>query len=88
MSATKAPGRGNGRASPSDYSAVFEASPQGVLVLEDLLNKFYSSVYVRGGLEAQRETDFRCGRRAVIEFIYAQIDKAAAGEEPQPDEGE
>jgi hypothetical protein len=83
---TNAPGRGNAKASAADYSAVFEASPQGALVLEDLLNRFYSSVYVRGGLEAQRETDFRCGRRAVIEFIYQQLERAQAGADaPQPE---
>lgn len=83
---TNAPGRGNVTATAADYSAVFEASPQGVLVLHDLINRFYGEVYVRGGLEAQRETDFRCGRRAVVEFIYKQLDRAAAG--PETPEGE
>jgi hypothetical protein len=84
---TNAPGRGNAVATPADYSAAFEASPQGALVLQHLLDKFYGSVYVRGGLEAQRETDFRCGRRDVIEFIFKQLDRAAAGPET-PEEGD
>lgn len=79
---TRPPGRGPAKAMPADYAAVFEASPAGQLVLEDLLNRYYGAVYVKGGIEAQRETDFRCGRRAVIEFIYAQLDRAAAGEQP------
>jgi len=82
----RAPGRGAPVATAADYRTVFEASRVGELVLQDLLNRFYGSVYVKGGLEAQRETDFRCGRRAVIEFIYHQLDAAAAGDsnEEQP----
>jgi hypothetical protein len=72
-------------ATASEYAHLFE-SKAGQLVLEDLVNRFAGSTYVRGGLEAQRETDFRSGRRAVIEHILTQINRANGAE--QPEEGE
>jgi hypothetical protein len=54
-------------------------------VLEDLVNRFAGSTYVRGGLEAQRETDFRSGRRDVVEHILSQINRAAGAEQPEGD---
>lgn len=63
-------------ADPSDYKLVFEMSKSGELVLQDLMNRFCTRVWVEGGLDAARKTDFRCGRRAVVEFILAQIDQA------------
>lgn len=63
----------------AEYAVLFE-SKTGQLVLEDLVNKFGGSTYVRGGLEAQRETDYRAGRRAVVEHILTQINRANGAE--------
>lgn len=68
-------------ATSAEYALLF-ASKTGELVLEDLVNRFAGSTYVRGGLEAQRETDFRSGRRAVIEHILTQINRANGAEQP------
>lgn len=69
------PGAAAPSASAADYDALF-ASPAGQLVLEDLVSRFCGKVYVQGGLEAQRETDFRSGKREVVEHILRQINRA------------
>lgn len=69
---------------PQDYSVLFE-SPTGQIVLDDLVSRFCGSTYVKGGLEAQRETDFRSGKREVVEHILRQINRAA-GAEPTEEE--
>lgn len=75
-------------ADANDYQLVFGMGKSGPLVLQDLMNRFCQGTYVRGGLEAQRETDFRSGKRAVVEFIIAQIDKANNPEPIELLEGE
>lgn len=71
----KIPGSVPPKASANDYEVLF-ASPAGQLVLEDLVSRFCGKVYVQGGLEAQRETDFRSGKREVVEHILRQINRA------------
>jgi hypothetical protein len=78
------PGAQPPAATPAEYALLF-ASKAGELVLEDLVNRFAGSTYVRGGLEAQRETDFRSGRRAVVEHILSQINRASGAEQPEGD---
>jgi len=73
------PGAAPPVATPAEYALLFE-SKAGELVLEDLVNRFAGSTYVRGGLEAQRETDFRSGKRDVVEFILRQINRANSAE--------
>lgn len=62
--------------SPSTYQAIFEHDRRGAAVLEDLIHRFGRNPYVRGGLEAQRETDFRAGQKAVIDHLLRQINLA------------
>jgi hypothetical protein len=75
-------------ATAAEYRTCFEMSKAGELVLQDLVNRFCGSTYVRGGLEAQRETDFRSGRREVVEFILRQINSANGADTVQPPDEE
>lgn len=59
---------------PHEYDILFN-SPTGQVVLEDLVNRFGGQTYVRGGLEAQRETDYRAGRRSVVEHIISMMNR-------------
>lgn len=61
-----------------DY-LIFEDSKQGQIVLEDLVKQFGGSVFVRGGVDAARQTDFNCGARAVLDYILNQIELAKNG---------
>lgn len=70
-------------ATPETYRAIFEHDARGARILEDLAARFGGNPYTRGGLEAQRETDFRAGRAAVVDHILRQIERA--NQVPQPD---
>jgi hypothetical protein len=62
---------------PSTYQAIFEHDKRGAAILEELEQRFNRrSVYVRGGLEAQRETDYRAGQQSVFAYILRQINLA------------
>lgn len=62
------------RVDPAAYARVFEGHHEGALILEDLNRRFGSvNLFVKGGVDGQRETDFRLGRRAVMDFIFNQI---------------
>lgn len=63
---------------PNTYLRLFEnTGVDGEAVLEDLMRKFSSvSPYVRGGQEAERESCFLLGQRAVIDHVITQINKA------------
>jgi len=69
---------------PSDYALIFEAHRVGASILEELIARFGRNPYVRGGLEAQRETDFRAGQKEVVDFIVRRINQAN-GHEPVTD---
>ena len=71
----KIPGAVEPTVTALDYAVLFE-SPAGQAVLEDLVSRFCGKCYVQGGLEAQRETDFRSGKREVVEHILRQINSA------------
>lgn len=60
------------------YARVFEGHHEGALVLEDLTRRFGGALFVKGGEEGRRETDFRLGRRSVLDFILGQINMAGA----------
>lgn len=61
--------------SATQYARVFESNPDGVLVLEDLIRRFGGAVYVKGAHEAERQSCFNAGRRAVLDFIVAQLNR-------------
>lgn len=64
----------------STYAMIFEANKIGASLLEDLITRFGGNPYVPGGLESQRETDYRAGRKAVVDFIVRRINQAAGHE--------
>lgn len=64
------------KADAATYARVFDGHHEGVLVLEDLIARFCGAMFVKGGEEGRRETDYRLGRRSVIDFILSQINHA------------
>jgi len=64
------------KATPEAYARVFEGHHEGALILDDLIARFGGSLFVKGGEEGRRETDYRLGRRAVLDFIVGQINQA------------
>lgn len=79
---------GGHKIDPAVYARVFEGHHEGVLVLDDLTRRFGGAMFVKGGEEGRRETDWRLGRRAVLDFILGQINLAnnvdPADEEQDP----
>ena len=61
---------------PEDYRRIFEEMPGGPQVMEELTRRFGREAYVKGGTEGDRETCYRAGQRAVLDFILMQINKA------------
>lgn len=61
---------------PESYARVFENHAEGRLVLEDLTARFGGGIYVKGGLEGDRQTCFNAGRRSVLDFILGRINQA------------
>jgi len=58
------------------YQSLFLHSPMGDKVLEDLTGIFYDkNIFVRGGVEASRQTDFNLGSREVVAFILRQLNQ-------------
>lgn len=68
------------------YARVFEGHAEGALVLEDLTRRFGGALFVKGGEEGRRETDWRLGRRAVLDHILTQINQANGAEPPDEPE--
>ncbi len=70
------------------YARVFEGHHEGALILEDLTARFGGALFVKGGEEGRRETDYRLGRRSVLDWIVGQINAAhavaPADDEEQP----
>lgn len=59
------------------YARVFEGHHEGALILEDLTARFGGALFVKGGEEGRRETDYRLGKRAVLDFIIGMVNQAA-----------
>jgi len=74
------------KADPAMYARVFEGHHEGVLILEDLVRRFYDvAVYVPGGEEGARETARRAARREPIHYILNKIGQVGDdAEEPTP----
>lgn len=68
------------------YARVFEGHAEGALVLEDLTSRFGGALFVKGGEEGRRETDYRLGRRSVLDHIIGQVNQA--NNAPPPDDEE
>lgn len=61
---------------PEAYARVFEGIPEGALILEELVARFGKNPYVKGGIEAQRQTDFNAGQMSVVTHILSRINSA------------
>lgn len=71
------------------YARVFEGHHEGALILEDLTRRFGGALWVKGGLEAQRQTDHNLGKRAVLDFIVSMVNQGNGlapddEQDPQP----
>lgn len=64
------------RADPAAYARVFEGHHEGAAILEDLTRRFGGALFVKGGEEGRRQTDFNLGRRSMLDFILGQINQA------------
>lgn len=58
----------------SDYVLVFDHNAAGQKILDQLIARFGNNPYTKGGLEAQRETDFKAGQLSVIHYILNRVD--------------
>lgn len=64
------------KATPEAYARLFENHAEGRVILEDLTARFGGGIYVKGGLEGDRQTCFNAGRRSVLDFILGRINQA------------
>lgn len=71
---------------PEVYARVFDSLPEGKAVLEELIVRFGGNPYVRGGQEAERETNYRAGGNRVVSFIVARINQASGVTDPNAEE--
>lgn len=58
------------------YARIFDGTPEGQQILEELVTRFGGNPYVRGGHEADRETCYRAGSNRVVNFILGRINTA------------
>ena len=64
------------------YARVFEGNPEGALVLEELVAMFSApALFVKGGEDGRRSTDYRLGQHSVPNYIINQINRANLGED-------
>ncbi|MCL2899776.1 Bbp19 family protein [Brenneria tiliae] len=61
---------------PEDYKRLFEETPGGPEVLDELTRRFGGSVFVKGGTEGDRQTCFNAGQRDVLDFILRRLNQA------------
>lgn len=70
------------------YARVFEGHHEGVLILEDLIRRFGGALFVKGGEEGRRQTDYNLGRRAVLDFIVGQVNLSHSVVPPDEDDSQ
>ncbi len=64
---------------PEVYARVFENTPEGEKVLDELVARFGKNPYVKGGQEADRQTAFNSGALEVVNYILRRITQAHDG---------
>lgn len=62
--------------SPKLYADIFEDDKRGAAILEELIAVHGDNPYVKGGVDAARQTDFNAGKLEVIQFILRKINRA------------
>jgi hypothetical protein len=72
--------------SPEAYARVFEQTPEGQAVQQDLVRRFARGPVFQGGIDGVRQSDFRAGQRSVIEFIVNRANQATAYPDPPQEE--
>lgn len=70
---------------PEAYARVFDMTPEGKAVLEELVRIFARPAKLTGGIDAILATYHNDGARRVVEFIASQINRANGVEEPNDD---
>jgi len=73
---------------PEDYRTLFEHTPLGVRILEDLWAKFARPPVTEGGIDAVLKTFTRAGERNVLEHIVRKINQANQVPDVGPDNEE
>ena len=73
------------KATPELYQQIFGEDLRGIAIREDLHARFGRNPYVRGGLEAQRETDFNAGAMSVLDYVERMMLRAFNREQPEVD---
>jgi len=68
------------------YARVFEGHHEGAQVLEDLTRRFGGRLFVKGGEEGRRQTDYNLGRREVLDFIISMVNQANGIEQSEDNE--
>lgn len=74
----------NTPATPEEFARIFEGSPAGERVFDDLVRRFARSPVYSGGIDGIRESDRRAGQREVVEFITRRINQAHGVEPSDP----
>lgn len=69
---------------PADYALIFQDHRVGAAIFEELVQLFHGNPYVKGGIEAQRETDARAGAMRPIDHILRKLNQAAGHEPLEP----
>lgn len=59
-----------------DFRRLFEETPGGDLVLDELTRRFGKAIFVKGGPEGDRQTCYNAGQRSVLDFILGRINAA------------
>lgn len=65
-------------ADPAMYARVFSENREGQIVLDDLITRFGGALFVKGGEEGRRQTDYNLGRRALLDFIVGRVNQASS----------
>lgn len=76
------------RADADTYARVFEGHHEGALILDDLTRRFGGALFIKGGEEGRRQTDFNLGRRAVLDFIIGQVNQSNGVTPPDEDDSQ
>lgn len=72
------PKRHDRAADPGLYDRVFCQGNDGPKVLQDLCARFFDvPTYIKGGVDAQRESDARGARRDVLHYVLQQLKQVA-----------
>lgn len=69
------------KATPEMYARVFQGHAEGVIILEDLVYRFFDrEVFVAGAQDGERATMIRIGERRAVGFILKQIGQVREGD--------